>query len=159
MTDTAARDATPGEARDTAEPWRDRKRYLWALGLVVPLLPFGARSMVERTGWDGFWWMGPIRILVLVPILDTMFGTDPSNPPESAVPRLEADRFYVEHNRGHHSRVSTPDDPASARLGEPRTWCSTTSNATPTTTPTPPGATSRCATSTTRPSCRPAMRS
>lgn len=26
--------------------------------------------------------------------------------------------FYVEHNRGHHLRVATPDDPASARLGE-----------------------------------------
>jgi alkane 1-monooxygenase len=26
--------------------------------------------------------------------------------------------FYVEHNRGHHARVATPEDPASARLGE-----------------------------------------
>lgn len=26
--------------------------------------------------------------------------------------------FYVEHNRGHHARVATPDDPASSRLGE-----------------------------------------
>ncbi|MBN9734852.1 MULTISPECIES: fatty acid desaturase [unclassified Pseudonocardia] len=26
--------------------------------------------------------------------------------------------FYVEHNRGHHVRVSTPEDPASARMGE-----------------------------------------
>ena len=26
--------------------------------------------------------------------------------------------FYVEHNRGHHLRVATPEDPASARLGE-----------------------------------------
>lgn len=26
--------------------------------------------------------------------------------------------FYVEHNRGHHVRVATPQDPASARLGE-----------------------------------------
>ncbi len=26
--------------------------------------------------------------------------------------------FYVEHNRGHHKNVATPDDPASARLGE-----------------------------------------
>jgi alkane 1-monooxygenase len=26
--------------------------------------------------------------------------------------------FYVEHNRGHHVRVATPDDPASSRLGE-----------------------------------------
>ncbi len=26
--------------------------------------------------------------------------------------------FYVEHNRGHHRDVATPDDPASSRLGE-----------------------------------------
>jgi alkane 1-monooxygenase len=26
--------------------------------------------------------------------------------------------FYVEHNRGHHTRVATPQDPASARMGE-----------------------------------------
>jgi alkane 1-monooxygenase len=26
--------------------------------------------------------------------------------------------FYVEHNRGHHKRVATPEDPASSRLGE-----------------------------------------
>jgi alkane 1-monooxygenase len=26
--------------------------------------------------------------------------------------------FFIEHNRGHHRRVATPDDPASARFGE-----------------------------------------
>jgi alkane 1-monooxygenase len=26
--------------------------------------------------------------------------------------------FYIEHNKGHHSRVATPDDPATARAGE-----------------------------------------
>lgn len=26
--------------------------------------------------------------------------------------------FYVEHNKGHHRRVATPEDPASARMGE-----------------------------------------
>ncbi len=26
--------------------------------------------------------------------------------------------FYIEHNRGHHVRVATPDDPASSRIGE-----------------------------------------
>jgi alkane 1-monooxygenase len=37
--------------------------------------------------------------------------------------------FYVEHNRGHHVQVATPEDPSSARLGEsfwaflPRTVC------------------------------------
>ncbi len=184
------------DAAGAGERWRDPKRHLWALGLVVPLLPFAAAAMVERTGWTGFWWMGPIWVLGLVPILDTVFGTDESNPPEWAVGQLEADRyyrrltylfvplqylgfawgawtvvhgglsvpaqvglaltvgtvagigintahelghkrdrferrlskvalaqtgyghFYVEHNRGHHSRVSTPDDPASARFGE-----------------------------------------
>ena len=192
MTDAIVDPAPAPEERR----WRDRKRHLWALGLAVPLLPFGARGLVEDTGLAVFWWLGPIWILVLVPILDTVLGTDSSNPPEWAVPQLEADRyyrwltylylplqfagllwasrlavhgglstgeqlglaltvgtvagvgintahelghkrdrlerrlsklalaqtgyghFYVEHNRGHHSRVSTPEDPASARLGE-----------------------------------------
>src|SRR5262249_22760655 len=26
--------------------------------------------------------------------------------------------FFIEHNRGHHVRVATPEDPASARFGE-----------------------------------------
>jgi alkane 1-monooxygenase len=26
--------------------------------------------------------------------------------------------FFIEHNRGHHKRVATPNDPASARIGE-----------------------------------------
>ncbi len=26
--------------------------------------------------------------------------------------------FYIEHNRGHHKRVATPDDPSTARLNE-----------------------------------------
>ena len=26
--------------------------------------------------------------------------------------------FFVEHNRGHHVRVATPEDPASSRMGE-----------------------------------------
>jgi len=36
--------------------------------------------------------------------------------------------FYVEHNKGHHRRVATPEDPASSRMGEslysflPRTY-------------------------------------
>ena len=176
--------------------WHDPKRHLWLIGLVVPLLPFGAYRLATATGLDGFWWMGPIWIAVLMPLADTVFGVDRSNPPDWAVPQLEADHwyrwatylflplqfasllwsawyvtqadlslfaflgltltvgtvsgvaintahelghkrdtlerrlskvalapsayghFYVEHNRGHHVRVSTPDDPASARLGE-----------------------------------------
>jgi alkane 1-monooxygenase len=177
--------------------WKDRKRYLWLFGLVVPVLPFGAARWLNYDGWaEVFWWSGPIWILVLIPVLDTLFGQDRSNPPAWAVEQLSADRwyrwctflylplqyagllfacwvittndlawwqelgyaltvgtvagvaintahelghkkerserwmakialaqtgyghFYVEHNRGHHNRVATPEDPASSRLGE-----------------------------------------
>lgn len=27
--------------------------------------------------------------------------------------------FFIEHNKGHHKHVATPDDPSSSRLGEP----------------------------------------
>lgn len=43
--------------------------------------------------------------------------------------------FYIEHNRGHHVRVATPDDPASSRIGEsfyrfwPRTVAGSFTNA------------------------------
>lgn len=176
--------------------WADRKRMLWMLGLVVPVLPLAAAGMVERTGWSIFWWMGPIWILLLIPALDVIGGTDRSNAPAWAVKDLAEDHYYrwltylylplqylsfvvgcvivargdlstlsmvglaltvgavggigianahelghkreyvekwlsklvlaqtayghffVEHNRGHHARVATPEDPASSRLGE-----------------------------------------
>lgn len=176
--------------------WRDHKRYLWPLALIVPLLPFGAEDAVQRTGWDLFWWSGPLWILVGIPILDTLIGTDKGNPPPWAEDQLANDRYYrvltylyaplqyasflwgawmvttadlstfakvgltftvgavggigianahelghkkspferwmakivlaqsayghfvIEHNRGHHARVATPEDPASARFGE-----------------------------------------
>jgi len=176
--------------------WRDPKRLYWLLGLTVPLLPFLAWEHVLVTGWGLFWWLGPLVSFGLVPFVDLAIGKDASNPPDSAVGRLEADpyyrwcvylflplqfaslvfacwmwaygglatveklglaftvamvagisintahelghklsaherwlsklalaqtcygHFFVEHNRGHHVRVATPEDPASARLGE-----------------------------------------
>jgi alkane 1-monooxygenase len=177
--------------------WKDHKRYLWLLGLVVPLLPFGAARWVQDPSWAQiFWFSGPIWILVMIPVLDKVFGEDRTNPPDWAVDQLSEDRFYrwctflflplqyaslvfacwivatqdlawwqafgyaltvgtvagvgintahelghkqprverllaklalaqsgyghfyVEHNRGHHNRVATPEDPASSRLGE-----------------------------------------
>ena len=180
----------------TDRPWRDPRRAFWPLALLVPLLPFAAGDLVARTGWSGFWWIGPVLIFGLMPLLDRALGLDTVNPPEDATAGLDADRyyrwltyaylplqfaslvwacamwasgelstfaalglavtvgcvagiaintahelghkhptlerslakvalaqsayghFYVEHNRGHHQRVSTPDDPASSRLGE-----------------------------------------
>ena len=176
--------------------WRDRKRYLWLMGLTVPAQALVTWGLVSATGMGVFWWWGPIFVLVLMPVFDQVVGLDGANPPEELVARLEADRyyrwatyaflplqyaatvwaawklgssdlsvldkvglaatvgclngiaintahelghkkdeverwlskvalaptgyghFYVEHNKGHHVRVATPEDPASSRLGE-----------------------------------------
>jgi alkane 1-monooxygenase len=185
----------------STEQWRDKKRYLWLIGLVVPSLAFIATGMWRLTGWGVWFWIGPIVILGIVPAIDLMTGLDRSNPPDDVIEALEKDRyyrwitylflpiqyagfvgalalisgtlfahgglstldrvgiaisigciggigintahelghkkeanerwlskialaqsfyghFYIEHNRGHHVRVATPEDPASARLGE-----------------------------------------
>ena len=191
---TTAVSAGSQELREVT--WRDGKRYLWLLGLVVPLLPLIAWGLVEATGLGVFWWYGPIFIFAILPVIDTLVGKDAENPPDSAIAWLERDRYYrwclylflplqfgslvfacwqwtygglgtleslglaftvgavagiaintahelghkrkraerwlskvalaqtgyghffIEHNRGHHVRVATPEDPASARLGE-----------------------------------------
>lgn len=189
----SGREALP---QQTAGVWRDRKRYAWLLGLIVPLLPFIAWALAESTGLTLFWYTGPLVVFGFIPLLDLLLGTDAQNPPEEVVSALEADRyyrrctfaflplqfasliaachlwasgtlsssaalglaltvgcvsgiaintahelghkaerlerwlskialaqsgyghFYVEHNRGHHVRVATPEDPASSRYGE-----------------------------------------
>ena len=60
--------ATAATAEETLEvTWRDPKRYLWLLGLIVPLLPFIAWGLAELTGLGIFWWFGPFVV----------FGVDP----------------------------------------------------------------------------------
>jgi hypothetical protein len=81
---------TTGERPD----WRDKKRYLWLLGAVVPLFLFGGWGLVNLTGLGVFWWMGPIFVYVVIPLLDRAFGDDPSNPPEEIVAWLDKDRYY-----------------------------------------------------------------
>ena len=174
--------------------WRDKKRYLWLIGLVVPSLAFIGYGMWALTGWGVWFWIGPVVILVVVPAIDLVAGLDRSNPPDDVIEALEKDRyyrwitylflpiqyvgfvgamyliarrrplarrvvdkvglaisigciggigintahelghkreanerwlskialaqsfyghFYIEHNRGHHVRVATPEDPAS----------------------------------------------
>jgi len=77
---------TVADHADTADAperhWDDPKRHAWLIGLVVPMLPFAAGLTVALSGWNALWWMGPIWILILLPILDTIGGVDTSNPPE-----------------------------------------------------------------------------
>ena len=188
--------ADPTVPAGSTERWRDRKRHLWLIGLVVPSLAFVAFGMHRLTGWGIWCWLGPIVILGVVPAIDLVAGLDRSNPPEDVIEALEQDRyyrwitylflpiqyagfvgacwwithgdlatwerigvavsigciggigintahelghkresherwlskialaqsfyghFYIEHNRGHHVRVATPEDPASSRVGE-----------------------------------------
>jgi alkane 1-monooxygenase len=176
--------------------WSDGKRYAWLLGILVPLAPFLGWGFVELTGFGGFWFLAPVLVFGIFPLLDLAIGVDAENPPDSVLKWLEQDRYYrwctylfipiqyaglvfacwkwgdgglnlieeiglalsmgtvggiaintahelghkrdsmekwlsrvalaqtgyghffIEHNRGHHVRVATPEDPASSRLGE-----------------------------------------
>ena len=179
-----------------APAWTDKKRYLWLLGIVVMGLPLYGYGLYQWTGLSLFFWLTPILVYGLIPLLDGVVGEDDSNPPDSIMPTLAGEKyyryvvyaaipvqyasfvfgtylavrgdlqwhqllglffsvgmtsglainvghelghqtsplerwlakialapvmyghFYVEHNRGHHVRVATPEDPASSRFGE-----------------------------------------
>ncbi len=190
--------ATASVNAPSTEPtgrWRDRKLLLWPLALIVPAIPLRTIAIADDAP-PFAWFLAPIVVFLLFPIIDTVVGLDRRNPPESEVARLESRRYYrwvtyayiplqyaslvvacslwasgdlawwqslglatsvglvagiaintahelghkrpaverwlskvalaqsayghfqLEHNRGHHTKVSTPDDPASARLGE-----------------------------------------
>jgi alkane 1-monooxygenase len=179
-----------------AATWRDPRKPLWPLALVVPALPFVGFLFWRTAGGPLAWWLTPALVFGLIPVIDLLIGDDRRNPPDEAVPRLQREgyyrwltylylpaqyaalvmccwvwntgglgvlgaaglvatvgvvngiaintahelghkreraerwlskvalaptgygHFYVEHNRGHHMRVATREDPASARLGE-----------------------------------------
>jgi alkane 1-monooxygenase len=176
--------------------YRDRKRYAWLLSVLAPLAAPAGPWLYLQTGQTVWLWAFLAFFYLGMPVLDRLFGEDRSNPPESAVPALEADPYYryitwavvpllwfgfvfnvvflathalswplwlavvlttgnilgfglnlghelghkktwidrklslltlalggyghfsVEHNRGHHRWVATPEDPASSRMGE-----------------------------------------
>jgi alkane 1-monooxygenase len=177
--------------------YRDRKRWLWLLSVLAPgALVIGPVAHLLGATSQAWFFAALALFYVVVPLLDKLMGEDPSNPPEAAVPRLEADRYYrainyavvpvlwggllfnviylgthelpwyswlatvivtgsmlgfglnlshelghktvwlarkvglfnaalgvyghfsIEHNRGHHRHVATPDDPASSKMGE-----------------------------------------
>lgn len=176
--------------------WSDRRRRLWLVSLLIPMLPLLSLLAWGAGGSEAWFWLTPIVVYGLVPLLDLALGEDLNNPPETLVPALEEDRWYrwltwlavpavwltvaalawvaargglglpgwlglamsagwtsgaginaahelghkkgagerwlarfalapscyghfiVEHVRGHHRDVATPEDPASARYGE-----------------------------------------
>lgn len=90
----------------------------FALGLACYLWAHGTLSLVDKIGLAttvGF--LGGIGINAAHE-LGHRFETSERWLAKIALCQTGYGHFYVEHNRGHHVKVATPDDPASARFGE-----------------------------------------
>jgi alkane 1-monooxygenase len=184
------------DAQGSRVEYRDRKRWMWLLSVVFPLVPCIGVAAHAATGREIMLGIPLLITYVLMPLLDFLIGEDENNPPEIVVAQLEEDRYYrwltwltvplhfvaliglawwvgthdlswwavlivayiagtdsglglntghelghkhnpleqwlarlvlavpayghftVEHGRGHHRWVSTPEDHASSRMGE-----------------------------------------
>ncbi len=83
------------------DEWRDKKRYLWLMGLIAPTELFVMLPVTwafNRAGWHEAaqvpFWIGPVLLYILLPALDLRFGPDGQNPPEEVMERLERDKYY-----------------------------------------------------------------
>lgn len=86
------RPARPGAPAPA--PYRDHKRWAWLLSLAVPTVVVLGPLLMMHTGDARLLWL-PVGFFYLAgPLIDWLMGEDRSNPPESAVPQLEADRYY-----------------------------------------------------------------
>jgi len=72
----------------------DKKRYLWLLSVLFPLIPLVAIGLMGWTGAEWTLWIPLVSLYALIPLLDYLFPNDRSNPPEQVVPLLEADPYY-----------------------------------------------------------------
>ncbi|MFM8591006.1 MAG: alkane 1-monooxygenase [Limnohabitans sp.] len=72
----------------------DRKRLAWLMSLAVPLAIAASPLlwMWQPATWS--LWLPVVFFYLIFPLIDLLLGTDTSNPPESAVPALEADTYY-----------------------------------------------------------------
>lgn len=74
--------------------YRDRKRYLWLLSVLFPLVPFAGMGLAGFYGQEWMLWLPLVTLYIVIPLLDYLFPNDASNPPEAVVPQLEADPYY-----------------------------------------------------------------
>jgi len=87
--------ATTGTVPEgSTEAWKDKKRYLWLLGLVIPALGIIAFVVYALLGWSWVLWIGPILIFAFIPVLDLLLGLDAANPPDDLIEALENDKYY-----------------------------------------------------------------
>ena len=57
-------------------------------------MPLMGMAVASATGVGAWNWMTLVVWYVVLPVLDLAIGSDPNNPPESAVERLDRDPYY-----------------------------------------------------------------
>lgn len=74
--------------------YTDRKRYLWLMSVLMPIVPLTGIFAHMLTGTE--WTIAlPLAFTYLViPVFDWLCGTDENNPPEEIVAQLEEDPYY-----------------------------------------------------------------
>ena len=58
----------------TPVPWRDKKRYLWILGLVVPATPLAGIGLFQATDQAIWFWLTPVVFFAVIPLIDLVAG-------------------------------------------------------------------------------------
>lgn len=74
--------------------YRDPKRPYWLLSLLVPAVLGSGPLAYLWLGHAWILWLPLAAVYLLLPLLDLWMGEDRSNPPEDAVPAMDADRYY-----------------------------------------------------------------
>ena len=72
----------------------DKKRYLWILSVLFPLVPLSSIGLMSWSGMEWTLWVPLLALYAVIPLLDYLFPNDSSNPPEQVVPQLEKDGYY-----------------------------------------------------------------
>lgn len=80
---------------DQQPAYRDRKRLMWLLSVIGPAgVTIGPVAHLLGATSEAWFFVSIAFFYGVIPLLDWLLGEDLSNPPESVVPRLEADRYY-----------------------------------------------------------------
>ena len=80
---------------DQQPAYRDRKRLMWLLSVIGPAgVTIGPVAHLLGATSEVWFFVAFAFFYGVIPLLDWLLGEDLSNPPESVVPRLEADRYY-----------------------------------------------------------------
>ena len=74
--------------------YTDRKRHLWLLSMLYPILALSGIGLYFLTGSQWALVAPLVGIYGGASIFDWLLGTDTSNPPEELVEQLEADAYY-----------------------------------------------------------------